>query len=98
MKMAESDVISAEAQLKQTTNEEARLRKLRSSSAISQSEYELILSTRDVANARLESAQKRLDVSRNQRDYCDLKADRDGLIVGISGESGQVSSPLDNLC
>ncbi len=90
LKMAESDVISAEAQLKQTTNEEARLRKLRSSSAISQSEYELILSTRDVANARLESAQKRLDVSRNQRDYCDLKADRDGLIVGISGESGQV--------
>lgn len=90
LKMSESDVVSAEAQLKQSTNEEARLNKLRSSAAISQSEYDLILSARDVAQARLNAAKKRLEVTRNQREYCDLRADRDGLVVGISGETGQV--------
>lgn len=90
LKMAEADVVSAEAQHKQSSNEEARLKKLRSSSAISQSEYDLIVSARDVAQARVEAAKKKLDVAKNQRNYCDLLADRDGLVVGISGETGQV--------
>lgn len=90
LRMSEADVISAEAQVKQASNEEVRLSKLRSTSAISQSEYDMVLSARDVAKARLDSAKKRLEVVQNQRTYCDLRADRDGQVVALSGEVGQV--------
>jgi membrane fusion protein, multidrug efflux system len=90
LRLADADVASAEAQYKQSVNEESRLRKLRADSLISQSEYDLALAARDVAGSRLDAARKRVDVSRNQRQYCDLKADHDGLVVGLSAETGQV--------
>ena len=90
LKMAEADLVSAEAQWKQANNEEARLQKLLAISAISRSEYDLAFSAKDIAQARVNSASKRLDVVRNQLEYCDLKADRDGLVVSLSGEVGQV--------
>jgi RND family efflux transporter MFP subunit len=50
----------------------------------------LALASRDVAAAKVESAEKRLELAKNQREYCHLVADADGLIVSISGEAGQV--------
>ena len=90
LRVAESDLISARSTLTQAAAEEKRLAQLRNSGAVSLSEYDLSLAARDVAQARLDSAMKRLELAKNQREYCELRADFDGLITSIQGESGQV--------
>ena len=90
LRVAEADQISARSLLKQTAAEEARLQQLRSSGSVSQSEYELGLANRDVANARLDASRRRLALATNQRTYCDLLADTDGLVTSIQAEAGQV--------
>ncbi len=90
LRVAEADQISTESQWKQTAAEESRLTKLRSSNSISQSEYDLGLANRDVAKARVDAANRRLKLARNQRTYCDLLADADGLVTAIQAEAGQV--------
>jgi RND family efflux transporter MFP subunit len=90
LRVAESELVSAKSLIAQTFAEEQRLRNLRTTGAVSQSEYDLGLASRDVAAARVDSAEKRLELAKNQRDYCELKADTNGLIVSISGEAGQV--------
>jgi len=76
--------------LKQASAEEIRLDQLRASRSVSQSDYDLALSSRDVAKARLDSSNRRLELARNQRTYCDLMADSDGLVTSIQAETGQV--------
>ena len=90
LRVAESDLASAKSTVAQATAEEQRLRNLRTTGSVSQSEYDLSLASRDVAAARVESAEKKLQLAKNQRQYCDLTADADGLLVSISGEAGQV--------
>jgi RND family efflux transporter MFP subunit len=90
LRVSESELVSAKSTVAQATAEEQRLRKLRSSASVSQSEYDMALSSRDVAAAKVETAEKKLELAKNQRGYCDLLADADGLIVSISGEAGQV--------
>ncbi len=92
LRVAEADLVSAQSTLKQTQAEEARYRGLRSSGAVSQSDYDLAVLARDVSIARLDAAQRRLELAQNQRTYCDLVADSDGLITSISAEAGQVVS------
>jgi RND family efflux transporter MFP subunit len=38
----------------------------------------------------VDAAKKRLDLAKNQRDYCELTADSDGLVLAVQGEAGQV--------
>ena len=90
LRVAESDLASAKSTVAQAMAEEQRLRNLRTTGSVSQSEYDLSLASRDVAAARVESAEKKLQLAKNQRQYCDLTADADGLLVSISGEAGQV--------
>lgn len=90
LRVAESDLISAQSTLTQAAAEEKRLAQLRNTGAVSLSEYDLSLAARDVAQARLDSAKKRLELAKNQREYCELRADFDGLITAIQGEAGQV--------
>ncbi|XZE46633.1 efflux RND transporter periplasmic adaptor subunit [Pirellulaceae bacterium SH467] len=90
LRVAESDLISAQSTFTQAAAEEKRLLQLRSTGAVSLSEYDLSLAARDVSQARLDSARKRLELAQNQRDYCELRADFDGLVTAIQGESGQV--------
>ena len=89
-RVAEADHISAQSLLKQSAAEEARLKQLRTTGSVSQSEYDLGLSNRDVAKARVDAADRRLTLATNQRTYCDLIADSDGLITSIQAEAGQV--------
>lgn len=89
-RVAESDQISAQSLLKQASAEERRLAQLRSTGSVSQSEYDLGLATRDVAKARVDASDRRLALATNQRTYCDLVADEDGLITSIQAETGQV--------
>jgi membrane fusion protein, multidrug efflux system len=92
LRVTEADSISAKSVLTQANAEEHRLAQLRSSGSISQSDYDLAVATRDVASARVDSAQRRWKLAQNQRAYCDLVADSDGLILSISAEAGQVVS------
>jgi len=90
LRVAESDYVSAQSLLSQATAEETRLATLRNSKSVSQSEYDLALSVRDVASARTESSKQRLTLAQNQRAYFDLVADSDGLVTSILAEAGQV--------
>ena len=90
LRVAESDQISATSMLRQSSAEEARLLQLRTGGSVSQSEYDVGLANRDVAKARLDAADRRLALAKNQRSYCDLLADSDGLITSIQAEAGQV--------
>jgi multidrug efflux system membrane fusion protein len=90
LRVAEADQVSAMSMLKQATAEEARLIQLRASGSVSQSDYDLALSTRDVAIARVDGATRRLNLAKNQRTYFDLIADTDGLVTSIQAEAGQV--------
>lgn len=90
LRVAESDHASAESLYKQTKAEEARMTDLLQSKSVSRSEYELALAARDVAQARLNAAERRLSLARNQRQYCELVADSAGLITSITAEAGQV--------
>ena len=90
LRVAEADKVSAVSLLQQTTAEELRLKKLRSSGSVSQSDYDLGLANRDVAKARVDAAERRLTLAMNQRTYCDLLADSDGIVTSIQAEAGQV--------
>ncbi len=90
--VANSDLTVALSQLVQVESEEARIGSLQASQSVSKSDYELALAARDTARARVEAAQRRLMIAKNQRSYCDLTADADGLISQLLVETGQVVS------
>jgi multidrug efflux system membrane fusion protein len=90
VEVAESDWMAARSQLAQVEAEANRLRPLLSNGSASKSEYDFATAARDTARARLDAAEHRKRLSENQREYCDLKADRDGLITGMIAEIGQV--------
>jgi len=90
LRVAEAEEVSAQSLLKQSTAEEVRLRQLRTTGSVSQSDYELGLANRDVAKARVDAAKRRLELATNQQSYCELIADSDGLITSLQAEAGQV--------
>ena len=90
LRVAESEQISAQSLLKQSAAEESRLKQLRATNSVSQSDYDLGLANRDVAKARVDAADRRLTLAKNQRLYCDLLADADGVVTAIHAEAGQV--------
>ena len=90
VEVASSDWIAARSVLSQVEAEENRLRPLLSNGSASRSEYGVAAAARDTARARLEAAERRKQLAENQRDYCDLKADRDGLVTSVNAEIGQV--------
>lgn len=90
LKVAESDLAASRSQLNQIEKEEARLRDLRATGSASQSDHDLAIAALDTAREKMESATKRLQIAKNQRNYCDLVADHDGLITKVVTEIGQV--------
>ncbi len=90
LRLADAELASAEAMVLQAKAEEIRLRELVRSRSVSQSDYDAGLSAKDVAIARVDAAKKRLELAKNQRDYCELTADSDGLVLAVQGEAGQV--------
>jgi RND family efflux transporter MFP subunit len=90
LRVAEADQVSADSLFKQTSAEALRLAQLRTSGSVSLSDYDLAIAGRDVAKARLDAADRRLELAKNQRTYCDLVADSDGLVTALQAESGQV--------
>ena len=90
LRLADAELASAEALVLQAKAEEVRLRELVKSRSVSQSDYDAGLSAKDVAIARVDAAKKRSELAKNQRDYCELTADFDGLVLAVQGEAGQV--------
>lgn len=89
LEVARADHLAAQSQLSQVVAEEARLRELIGSGSASKSDYDLSVAARDTARARLDAAERRLKLAENQRTYCDLTADHDGLVTQAIAEIGQ---------
>ncbi|MEQ1827261.1 MAG: efflux RND transporter periplasmic adaptor subunit [Pirellula sp.] len=90
LRVAEADQISAKSLLRQAKAEESRSARLVPSGTVSQSDYDLTLAARDVALSRVDAAERRLLMAMNQREYCDLVADENGMVTAIHAEVGQV--------
>lgn len=88
VKAAESDLTAAEAEVVQTTAEDARLARLQG--AASSSELDRARSARDVAVGRRDRAKETLTLARNRLAYCELTADADGVVTALPVEAGQV--------
>ncbi len=97
-KSAQANLTVANASVLQSTAEEKRLRELRSADAISQSEYDLALSARDIAMGQLASAEKQLELANNQLAYCRIVSDVDGIVMAITAEAGQVVTAGMKVC
>jgi RND family efflux transporter MFP subunit len=90
VEVADSDWIAARSQLAQIEAEEARIQPLLRNGSASKSEYDVVVAARDTARARLEGAERRKRLAENQREYCELKAEHDGLVTSMIAEIGQV--------
>lgn len=88
--VADADWTANRSQLTQVEAEANRLRPLLGNGSVSKSEYDFATAARDTAKARFEAADRRKRLAENQREYCDLKADRDGLVTSVIAEIGQV--------
>jgi RND family efflux transporter MFP subunit len=89
---AHAAVDAAQARQLQAVAEEARLRKLLASGAVSTQAYEQAKAAADtaIAQARAESARARQ--TDHQRDYSVLLADMDGVVLDVPADVGQVAA------
>jgi multidrug efflux system membrane fusion protein len=97
-KTSEANLVVARAAVRQSTAEEQRLVDLRRTNAISQSEYDLGLSARDIALGQQTSAERQLQLANNQLAYCRLVADTAGIVMSVQAESGQVVTSGTPVC
>ncbi len=85
-----SQLAAAEADYLQARDDMERYRNLYEQKFVSAAEFERRQSAYNVAKARFEQAQAELGVSRNQSEYTSLRADREGVVIALSAEVGQV--------
>jgi len=97
-KTSEANLVVARASVRQSTAEEQRLVELRRANAVSQSEYDLGLSARDIALGQQTSAERQLQLANNQLGYCRLVADATGIVTNVQAESGQVVTAGTPVC
>jgi membrane fusion protein, multidrug efflux system len=90
VKAAEADLIASEAEVVQTTAEDARMTRLLANRTVSSSEWDKTRSARDAAVGRRDRAKETLILARNRLSYCELTADADGTITALPAEAGQV--------
>lgn len=87
---AQADVNAAEANRNLAFAELTRYKKLYAKNFISASALDIKEAELKTANARLAQTKAQSNVSVNQKEYTNLKADRDGVITLIRAEPGQV--------
>ncbi|CUH96661.1 hypothetical protein P22_2751 [Propionispora sp. 2/2-37] len=87
-----AQVDSAESKLQLAESDLKRYRELLEGGAISQSQYDQYLNAYKVAVAGVRQTQAQYAQGANQLDYTLLKADKPGVVSGISAEIGQVVS------
>lgn len=87
---AHAAVDAALARQAQAVSDEARLRKLLTSGAVSAQAYEQAKAAAETANAQVEAERARARQSEHQSDYALLLADADGVVMEVPAEPGQV--------
>lgn len=86
----QSTVAAARAQAADANANLKRLEGLVQQGAISATDYDHALSAAHAADAQLAAAEAQASLSRNARDYGELRADADGVLVSRSADVGQV--------
>jgi RND family efflux transporter MFP subunit len=89
LRSAEADVAASEAALVEAKSAEGRLAKLLKSGWTPQANYDTALRNLRSAEAKLAAAKANLDLTRDQLNYTELKADFDGIITKVGAEVGQ---------
>ncbi len=89
LRSAEAEVASADAVLVEARGDEARKAKLLSDGWTPKATYDTVLRNLRSAEARLTSAKANLDLTRDQLNYTELKAEFDGVITAVGAEPGQ---------
>lgn len=93
LRSAEADVASAEAALVEAQGAESRLSHLLNNGFTPRANYDTALRNLRSAEAKLSSAKANLDLTRDQLNYTELKADFDGVITAVGAEAGQNVAP-----
>lgn len=89
LRAAEADVTSADASLVEAQGTEDRQGKLLANGHTTRANYDTALRNLKAAEAKLSSAKATLDLSRDQLNYTELKADFDGVVTAVGAEPGQ---------
>ena len=89
LRSAEADVAASEAALVEARSTEGRLAKRLKNGWTPQANYDTALRNLRSAEAKLAAAQASLDLTRDQLNYTELKADFDGIITTVGAEVGQ---------
>ncbi|CBL45722.1 HlyD family secretion protein [gamma proteobacterium HdN1] len=87
---AQARVESARADYRLTETERKRFAELLRQEVIPQSTFDAREAALEAARSRLNEASAQLDMQRNQKQYADLRADADGVIIGIDADVGEV--------
>jgi RND family efflux transporter MFP subunit len=93
LKIAESDLISAQAQETNALTAAQRQESLLERNAVAQADVDIARQARDSAIASVLQAQANVDKAREQLGYTELKATFDGVVTAVSAEVGQTVSP-----
>jgi len=89
LRSAEADVTSAEAALVEARGAEERSGKLLKEGYTPKANYDTALRNLRSAEAKLASAKANLDLTRDQLNYTELKAEFDGIVTSVGAEAGQ---------
>lgn len=89
LRSAEADVASAEAALIEAQGTEERQGKLLGNGHTTKANYDTAVRNLKSAEAKLASAKANLDLTRDQVNYTELKADFDGVVTSVGAEAGQ---------
>jgi RND family efflux transporter MFP subunit len=93
LRSADADVSAAEAALVEAQGSEDRLARLLKNGFTPKANYDTALRNLRSAEARLAAAKANLDLTRDQLDYTELKAEFDGVITAVGAEAGQNVTP-----
>lgn len=88
--VASADLAVARAELETALAETRRNRDLLEREFISEQVYERVQLAEKSARERVEAARARLEQARNRLGYTELAATRDGTLIEVTGEPGQV--------
>lgn len=89
---ADADVKAARNRVEQNRLDLYRAQQLLKKEFVSQAEVDQKSLALAESESQLKSALAQLEIAKNQRDYTELRSDRDGVISTISAETGEVVS------
>lgn len=87
---AQARVESARAEFTLAQTERDRFAELRKQEVVPQNALDAKEATLSAARSRFEEAKTQLEMQDNQKDYSHLKADADGVVVGVDADAGEV--------